>query len=238
MRAVRALLVLLAATAAFATSDQTFSLVWAPKQGEEFKYSIVLASTLEGAKIVIGTDLGVKVTAVAANGDYTLESRYSTVKVTLNGEPQSLKDLPPAQVEIEKYNAKGVRFDDGKDQEVDQFGQILSDVMDFVPPEKPVKVGDKWTRSVPENEKTKKAPARLDYTVLSEEKSGPTTLVKLGFAYTETKGDKPAHGTGEFLIDASNGLVISAKADLENAKMDPEAPPGPVKVTLTLEPRH
>lgn len=239
MRVIRVLLpFLLAACASASSQDTVYALIWKPKQGVQYKYALSLETTQMSAKVVFGAELSMKVAKVESNGDYTLESTFGHATLTVDGQNEPIED-PPSEPDIQKYNALGVRIDEKKEPEGEDednpLSKALSDVMDFHPPEKPVKVGDTWTHAIPADEKKKTRPAKTDYTLASVLKDGEIEKAKVKLTYAETEGDKPAKSEGSLIIGAQDGLLYKAEATITNLQLGPDMPTVEAKVSVTLQ---
>ncbi len=234
MKSFALLFCFLGASALAWVQDPTYGLLWKPKEGQDFTYSIKVESSASDTKVEFGAELGMKVVKVEPNGDYTIESVFKHPTVTINGEEQKIDDEPEARSETEKYNARGERIDTDKDKpddsESDPFGSAIADVMDFIAPEKAVKIGDKWTREIPGNDKKGKRPAKVEYKLEGAEKVGDANALKITFTYKETEGEKPVTSEGTYYLDADDGSLIKMDATIESAPMAEEG--GTTKVTV------
>jgi hypothetical protein len=234
MKAVRLLLAVLIASAWASVQDRTYSLVWQPKQGQAFKYVLSMDMSADGNQVLFGSELSVKITSVEKNGDYTVESIYSSPTITVDGKTQAASDDAVNKPEIEKFNAKGERIDAGKDkdEDTDPFGKALGDIMDFNAPEKPVKIGEKWTREMPGNEKSKTRPAKAEYKLAGIDKVGTSETLRVTYTYAETEGGKPVKAEGEFYVDGADGSVVKMNATIDNLRFDDGEGPTSASVKL------
>lgn len=236
-RALRIPLLLALAAASLAASfADEYLLQWRPKKDQELRYTLSIESTIEGAKVELGGDMLLEVMAVEKNGDYTVRSTYSNPRFVIDGEKQEIPDESPSKPLTEKFNAKGEKI--GGDEPDDEEGEDIAPrsltlLLDFVGPEKPMKVGDAWSHDFKADPKQASSrPAKADYKVIGIEKSGKFDVVRVSVTFKEVEGDKPMSAEGHFLIDVSDGAMVKTEMKVENLKFDEEPISGASRVTV------
>jgi hypothetical protein len=104
------------------------------------------------------------------------------------------------------------------EEEADPFSRALSTMMEFHPPEKPVKLGESWTSQIKGSGKAR--PVKIAYTATNVQKLGLATTVKVTFAYSETEGAKPVTAHGFFILDAGDGSLHRVDATVSNLRFE------------------
>src|SRR5450432_2038103 len=77
-----------------AKSEDTYVLNWKPKEGQKLDYVVSMDAVAEGDKSTLLLDVDMKVTKVAANGDYTVETLEHNGRVVAGGEEHKLPEQP------------------------------------------------------------------------------------------------------------------------------------------------
>lgn len=223
LRSVLALSVLLVTCMGAKSRDDGYTIVWKPKQGQAIAYEVSAQMTVADDKVEFDSDVDVKITKVAANGDYTVETKYGNFRVIQNGKeeraPDGAMDTKP---DVEIFNAKGEKIGgdpDDNDGEVDDMTRLLRSVGDFSPPEKPVKKGDKWTEDIKYDEKTKTKAAKLDFEVLGTDKIGRYDVLTISKSYKETEGSAPPAYEGTMSFDVTDMSLVEVEAGLRGVPL-------------------
>jgi len=238
MRALTAILAVgaLLSVAAVRRDDPTYSLIWKPTEGQTLDYGFSAKITTEESNVEFLTDLHLKVTKVETNGDYTLETSRNHLKVVVDGQEQSVPpDEDDDKAETVKYNARGEQIsakDEDEDSDPNPVTSLLKQTTDFDAPEKPVKKGEKWTKTIKADEKKGLKAAVHEYEVLGEAKSGKYNVVNVGVKYRETEGDHPATFEGTLSFDLTDMTPVGIDVKVKDAPLD-EDTRGEVKVTMT-----
>jgi hypothetical protein len=202
------------ALAAAPLEDPTYSLNWKPTLGQTITYALSMKISGGESSLEITSEIEGKVSKLEANGDYTVETRQKSGKMVIDGESHEVPDDGEADVEV--FNAKGEKITkkDGEEAEdADPFKELLA-ALDFTPPEKPVKKGDKWVRKMPADPKTEKKASEVEYEVLGEEQIGTYKTVRISVKYRQTEGDKPTTATGSIAFDMADMSMVKTEATI------------------------
>lgn len=198
-----------------ANDEKAFTTIWKPTESQVLEFNLTADFTAGPAKFTMMGDMTQKVTKIATNGDYTLETTYSHGRIVTQGEEQKLED-GDMKPKIEKYNAKGevIEHDKGDTDDDDAPTAALDQAGYIAPPEKPVKKGDKWSYKFPA-EKNKPA-AKSDYEVLGVEKLGPFEVVKIKVSFKQTEGSQPVTAEGTVSLDVKDQSIVKEEFLVDN----------------------
>lgn len=240
MRAARALLLFALATASVAAEEPSYDLLWKPKPKDALDYKLTLVIDVQEYRFNFESDLLMKVLKVDENGDYELETSTKNSKISFQGEEEMVPEENDPT--IEKYSSKGERLSqpdkkddsgaDEEDEDANPIGKVLSEVTNFIAPEKPVKKGDKWVRDVKGDEKAKVEAAKLEYEVVGKEREGDFEVIRVDYKYKQTEAREPVTAEGTFRIKKDDFSLVSFEATVEGFKMDPDAPTGTAKLKM------
>jgi hypothetical protein len=225
-----AALAVLTALPAIARQDEA-KIAWQPKVGSVTKYQMVVDA--EG-------DFGngpskIQVTMKVANTIKTVddkqiivEGKTSDMKVTLDG-----NEMPVPNDDATSTNTYSLLGDllstkSSNGQENPRIEQMNA----FRYPDKAVKVGDSWERTV-KGEKGGAVPATAKYTFKGIEKSGKYTCFKVEYTYTETSGDKPSSAKGTVWLDQTTGDLVKGDVDMKDVVFQDGIPPMNAKAKMT-----
>lgn len=226
--------VLLLACLGAKTRDDGYSLIWKPKQDQSLTYELNTEMTADGHKVAFVTDINLKVTKVAENGDYTVETTRKNLRVIAEGQEHKVPDEETVKPEIETYNKKGDKIggDEPDDGETDEMSALLGSVGDFKSPEKPVAKGDIWTEEIKADDKKKIKAAKVTYEVVGADKIGIYDVVTVSIKYKQTEGSKPASYEGTISFDVNDMSLVQIDARLLDVPFD-EDTKGDMKLKMT-----
>lgn len=236
MRTSRLLLALSLSAAAFGFApmvEDTYTLIWKPKEGQSTTYDVEREMSAEGQTLVLKNELIVKVTKVEENGNYTVEMSERNRKFIAEGQETAIPADPDEKPQIEKYDARGNRIEEKEEEgETDELSGIMGQIVEFDPPEKGVKVGDKWTQTLKANEKKKEKAAKLEFEVAGTGKVEGTDVVRVTLTYKQTEGSKPVTADGTIQLDKSDFSLVKFDVTVDDAPFDEETR-GRIKIKMT-----
>jgi len=224
MHAILAGLALLAAP----VQEKTYDLAWRPTAGQHLAYDLSVTGFIVGQEFHFQSEVHVKVKKVEANGDYTLGTQFTNGKTRFGGQEEKVEDDPE---EIQRYNKRGDLIDKAKplvDDEPDIVSELLGQATDFIPPEKPVKLSEGWTKEIAANKALHLPAATIGYRLADV---NSTSLV-ITYSYAQKSGTKPMTAKGVIVLDPKSAAIVSVKADLENLQLDEGAPPAKAKLEM------
>jgi hypothetical protein len=221
---------LLAAVALLGTAlqDTTYDLVWKPQAGQRLVYALNIDGNVIDSDFKMKSEVHLHVKKVESNGDYTLGTTFKNVTAKFFGEETVAKDEPE---EVQRFSARGDLLDPAKvseDPEEDALGELLSRASEIEAPEKPVKVGDKWTHTFPQDKKLGLAKALGTYQLVSLADG----RLKISIDYKEESGTLPTESTGFALIEAKDCMPISVTSEVKNLRFQEGIPPGNAKLSM------
>lgn len=218
---------------AAAPSDDAYSLIWKPKEGDKMQYLLSLKFSVEGQAFESLSDVLVSVPKVEANGDYTVETLHKNNRIIFGGEEKKEPDGDDEKPDVDKFNAKGERISkDDPVEDQDDLTALLQTVGDLTPPKEPVKKGDTWTEEIKADSKKMIKAARVEYEVLGVTKIGAYDVVRVSMKYKQLEGSKPASYEGTISFDLRDMSVVALEASVEDAPLD-EGVTGQVKLKMT-----
>lgn len=208
---------------------QESALAWSGKAGDTHTYSLHMEFSLFGDTAVYTSKVTEKVVEVG-DGKYAIETTQSDYKVTVFGEEGSVNDanMPKAQV-VYAMNGDVVEC---RGDLVNDAVYRMANLTAIRRPDKPVKVGDTWTREVKGDQKTGTLAAKATYKVEAVEKVKDVDAIAVSFTYAETEGADPAQSAGKVWFDKS-GAVLKVETTWTSAPI-PGAP-SPTTGTYSLE---
>lgn len=124
--------------------DDTFALVHKRVAGETQSVTMKIEGKFAEMAFSSTTDLAMKVTEVAEDGGYTIETTAGDTKTVVNGQemPADSDDSTP-KVRTSKYDAKGKEIKEAGDEDEDEDDP--TDLAFDYEPSAPVKIGESWT---------------------------------------------------------------------------------------------
>jgi hypothetical protein len=221
MRRPFTLALLAAAVLAFGLQEKAYDLLFKPKKDATQAYTMTIELTSEGEKFEIESEMRVKVLSVAENGDYEIERTIEKSRMKFDGEET---DMGAEEPEIEKYDAKGNRIK-GTKKEEDEGSDPLTHAFDLLTectPEKPMKVGETWSREVKEDKEFDLFAAKAEYKILEVVKVADVECLKISAKFTQTGGSKPAKGEGTLWIEIADFSPVKVEGTIEDLKIDEE----------------
>ncbi len=226
-RAMKA--VALSSVFAFALSlapAQEYTLKLNPKEGDTFKYRMSMDIDFGGMSVNASTTITNKVLKIEENGNIVMESSSSEMIVKFGDSEMPQPASPPTRVTF-KPNGEMVSSPTSNSPTNQLTGST-----NFIFPDKPVKVGDKWSHTM---KGQNGAPdMKGEFELVGVEKMGDTEVLRLKVSWTQADGK--ADGTsaeGFILIDSTNGMARRMEFKLKGLPV--EGAPGPIDGTLRME---
>lgn len=220
---------LVAAVAAFAVAQDAFSLKRSAKVGDTQKYKIEVKADFGGQMIEFSATSVEKVVKVEADGALHVESSQAEAKVKFGDNEM---EVPDQEATTMIYNADGlIREIKGEESDASSYRLAIASLTPT--PEKPVKVGDKWTHTYKADSKTGAVAAKAAFEVLATEKWKSFDTLKMKITFEETEGDEKMTAVSTVWLDVKDFTVVRAESELKKAPL-PGAPE-PVDMTVKLE---
>jgi hypothetical protein len=173
-----------------------------------------------GVKVTVEVQEVQKITIkeVAANGNITMEQERESSDVTVNGQKMPVPDEARSTETITiRPDGTLVSFKStSQDPEQAKLPARLHPSSNPVFSDKPVGVGDKWSKEIKADDEMGLHAATADYEVLGFEKVGGVDTVKIKMAYRETEGSPPLTGMATLWIEKATGDTVVADYEIEN----------------------
>ena len=203
---------------------QEYTLKLNVKEGDTFKYRMSMEIDFGGQNLLATTTITNKVLKVEENGNIQMESASGEMVIKF-GDQEMPQPAPPATKMTFKPNGSVAKVDGG-----DAMMQQMN-ASQMVYPEKPVKVGDKWSETV----KNPNGELAIDYELVGVEKVGDTEAVKIKMT-ARTVNAKEGEGysaDGFTWVDPKTGMLVKMETRIKG--MQVEGAPMPIDGTLKME---
>jgi len=203
---------------------QEYTLKLNVKEGDTFKYRMTMEIDFGGQLVFVTTTVTNKVLKVEENGNTQMESASSEMVVKF-GDQEMPQPASPATKMTFKPNGSVAKVEGG-----DGMMQQMN-ASQMVYPEKPIKVGDKWSETV----KNAVGELKIDYEFVGVEKVGDTEAVKIKMT-ARTVNAKEGEGysaDGFTWVDPKTGMLVKMETRIKG--MQVEGAPMPIDGTLKME---
>jgi len=203
---------------------QEYTLKLNVKEGDTFKYRMSMEIDFGGQLVFVTTTVTNKVLKVEENGNTQMESASSEMVVKF-GDQEMPQPASPATKMTFKPNGSVAKVEGG-----DGMMQQMN-ASQMVYPEKPIKVGDKWSETV----KNAVGELKIDYEFVGVEKVGDTEAVKIKMT-ARTVNAKEGEGysaDGFTWVDPKTGMLVKMETRIKG--MQVEGAPMPIDGTLKME---
>jgi len=212
---------LMSLSAAF---SQEYTLKLNVKEGDTFKYRMSIEIDFGGQLVFVTTTVTNKVLKVEENGNIQMESASSELTIKFGDQEIPQPASPPTKITY-KPNGSVAKVEGG-----DAMMQQMN-ASQMVYPEKPVKVGDKWSDTV-------KHPAgelKIDYEFVGVEKVGEVEALKIKTTARTVNGKEGESysADGFTWIDPKTGMAVKMETRIKG--MQAEGAPMPIDGTLKME---
>lgn len=207
-----------------AATSQEYTLKLNVKEGDTFKYRMSMEVDFGGQNVLATSTITNKVLKVEENGNVQMESASGEMIVKF-GDQEMPQPAPPATKMTFKPNGS-VASVEGGDGLVQQMN-----ASQLVFPDKPIKVGDKWSETV----KDPNGEIRIEYELVSVEKVNDAEALKIK---TTARVVNPKEGEGfsadGFVwVDPQTGMAVKMETRIKG--MQVEGAPMPIDGTLKME---
>lgn len=207
-----------------ATFSQEYTLKLNVKEGDSFRYRMSMEIDFGGQSVLVTTTITNKVLKVEESGNVQMESASGEMVIKF-GDQEMPQPAPPATKMTFKPNGSVAKVDGG-----DAMMQQMN-AAQMVYPEKPIKVGDKWSETV----KNAVGELKIDYEFVGVEKVGDTETVKIKMTArsVNAKEGEGYSADGFNWIDPKTGMLLKMEARIKG--MQVEGAPMPIDGTLKME---
>lgn len=197
--------------------------------GDTYVFAYRSESRAEGTRIEFTATDTQRVTRVAPDGNYTIESTVTNGRIRLNNQEVPQPDQPPTSI---TYGPNGdivlIQSPVGG-----QSAYRFANMSIFVAPGRQVGRGDRWEYTISADAQRGVVPAVATYQVERTERVHGIETFRIRYTYRETTGASPASASGVFNISAVDGWLVRAELTLRNAPSDGIV--GPLDITLRID---
>lgn len=207
-----------------AATSQEYTLKLNVKEGDTFKYRMSIEIDFGGQSMLATTTITNKVLKVEENGNILMESASGEVIVKF-GDQEIPQPAPPATKITFKPNGSVAKVEGG-----DGLMQQMN-ASQLVFPDKPIKVGDKWSETV----KDPDGDIKIDYELVSVEKVNDVEALKIRTTgrVVNAKEGEGFSADGFVWVDPQTGMVVKIEIRVKGTQA--EGAPMPIDGTLKME---
>jgi hypothetical protein len=204
---------------------QEYTLKLNVKEGDTFKYRMSMEIDFGGQSVLATTTITNKVLKVEESGNVQMESASAEMVIKF-GDQEMPQPAPPATRITYKPNGEIVKMESAQ-------GLLPSNIGNVAFPDKPVKLGDKWSHTikgqngVPDIETT--------YELIGTEKIAESEALKMKVSAraANAKEGEGFSSSGHIWIDPKTGMLIKSELQLKGWQV--EGAPMPIDGTLKME---
>src|SRR5579884_330425 len=159
----------------------------------------------------------VTVAEVAASGNITLERETESSEVTFNGQRAPSMDSDKTKITMTirpDGSLVAYKSSSGKEEQDKSQAHLFAATTPLLP-DKPVGVGDKWSRDLKSDSDLGIKAAHADYEVLGFETLSGVETVKIKVTYQDSEAPKMGV-TGTWWLEKTSGDEVAADYEIEN----------------------
>lgn len=197
--------------------------------GDAYAFSYRSDSKAQGVSIQVQATDTHKVTRVAPDGSFTVESTITDAKLRLNNQEIAQESQPPTTA---TFGPNGV-VESVQSAQITGTALRFAKMTMFVAPGREVKRGDRWEHTIVADAQRGLVDATIQYQVDRLEKVNGLDTYKIRFNYKEKVGAKPTQVTGFVWISATDGWLVKSDLDIKGAPSDGAT--GPIDISLKIE---
>ncbi|MGQ9900764.1 MAG: hypothetical protein ACUVR1_00955 [Fimbriimonadales bacterium] len=207
-----------------AATSQEYTLKLNLKEGDTFKYRMSMEIDFGGQSVLATSTITNKVLKIEENGNIQMESASGEMIIKF-GDQEMPQPAPPATKMTFKPNGSvaSVEGGDGLMQQMNASQLVF--------PDKPIKVGDKWSETV----KNSNGELKIEYEFVGVEKVNDAEALKIKTTARVVNG-KEGEGfsaDGFVWVDPQTGMAVKMETRIKG--MQVEGAPMPIDGTLKME---
>jgi hypothetical protein len=226
-RSFTAPLALVAFVAALVASPQAqdrIQLARTAKVGDVSRYGMTGTMTLDNNGQVMTLEIRqtekVTVTAIAANGDLTFESETEAADMSMNGQTMPSPNVGMKSTLVTKPDGSLVSYTMPETATGgSSLGKRMHNATAPLYPDKPIGVGDTWTREVKADAANSLPAATVTCEVLAFEKAEGVDTVKVKMTYQENDPGTPLKTIGTYWVERATGDQVKSEVTVQNLPM-------------------
>ncbi len=217
------------ALAVVAMAQDTAVIEWKPKVGETTKYRIAVNANMDAGMgpmdITFTSIMTERILKIEDNKNVTVESTQSDFGLYVGG--QDMSSMMSGQVikalTVMKPNGEVVKRSSEGGNEMEN--PRMEEMMVTLYPDKPLRLGDSWTREVKGDTSKGTVDAEATYKYEGKEKIGDWDCYKISYTYNEKRGRAPMSAKGTIYIAVENGTMVQSDMSVQNVEFQPGLPP-------------
>ena len=214
----RSAVVILLLTSAALAQDKVL-LSRKAKVGDVTRTSMDVAMTADigGRQVSLGLK-GIEaatVSAVGADGQLTVRARAESMSVTLDGNPMPLPPESPSSTVVMTRLRSLISYTPGDSTQDAAFEARMFNATTIVFADKPVGVGDTWTREVKADAALGTVAAIAQFKITAFEKVESASTAKVEMTYREA-APGGIQSSGSFWIDVATGEDVKTEFEFRN----------------------
>ena len=189
-------------------SQDTYALLWKPKEGEKTVYEFYLDYSDSSIGGSVEASIEYVVSDVSANGSYLIVSRSLGAILRLQG--QEIKDdrLNESTAKF-GYSGDLIEIQKGT-RDVERYRQAL--LTRFVAPPASVKLTESWSYERKKDRPKGLGACKVDFRLVSVSNG----QAHVSFTFTESGVESPMTAKGDWWIDTATGQPVLMSAKVEN----------------------
>lgn len=208
--------------------DDSYDFKALPKPGDKADFKESVSFSIQAQDVLVETTLHQTIDAVSDTGNIDMTQTESDTSIKVGGQPAQ---APDSKVQKLKFLADG-ELKEAVVEGTDANWYRLFNLSVFLHPDKAVKVGESWTKTLEANKTTGAVPISATYTVVAAEKVGPWPALKVKYQIKETGVDSPGTGEGTLWISLADSQVVQEEGSFKNAPFPGSAMPLDATVKL------
>lgn len=220
---------LLAATALAA--DTPVELKRGGKVGDSQISKVTISLDVEGSAMILESKIKETLKSLDKDGGYSTEIQFVGGSMSFDGETEEIE--ADDSKEVSQFGKRGeLKSVDKSEEEMDTDSNRLSTIVGVYYPEKPVKVGDKWSYEGKSSDKLGTRDHKASFEILAREKVGTADCLKVKVSSTESEGEDPSSVEATMYIDIATGTVVKGEGTIKNMPFGDEPFPGDAKFVV------
>ncbi len=207
-----------------AATSQEYTLKLNVKEGDTFKYRMSMEIDFGGMNVLATTTITNKVLKIDTDGNVQMESQSGEMMIKF-GDQEMPQPAPPATKMTFKPNGAVAKVEGGDDM----MQQMNASQMVF--PDKPIKVGDKWSETV----KNPAGELKIEYELVGVEKVGEMEALKIKVTARTVNGKEGESYSADGFnwVDPKTGMMVKMEARIKGLMV--EGAPAPIDGALKME---
>lgn len=213
---------LMSLSAAF---SQEYTLKLNVKEGDVFKYKLTMDIDFGGQNLTVTMPITNKVLKVEESGNIVMESAAGEMLIKF-GDQEMPQPAPPASKVTYKPNGAVDKVESAQ-------GALPSNNFSTVFPDKPVKVGDKWSHTIKGQNGAPDTVVSMELVGVEKVGEVESLKIKVNVRTADAKEGEGFSGEGHTWINPTTGMMI--KSEMRIKGMPVEGAPMPIDGTMRME---